>query len=67
MMLPIFKLGETVYQKNADERYPGIVNGLMYRSETHITYFVRWPDGSEEPYMDFELSREWVKDYSASD
>jgi hypothetical protein len=64
-LLVAFRFGDTVFLRCRELKVAGMVTGIHIR-QSGITYSITWGDdpARETDHYDFELSPEYVPDYS---
>lgn len=59
----MFGIGDVVYLRIRQEKVAGMVTGFNFRPDG-IGYYITWEDASERMHYAFELSSEYVPEYS---
>ena len=63
MVKVAYDFGDLVYLKVREERFAGMVTGIMLRPGS-VAYCVTWANGSETFHFAFELTAEYEPDFA---
>jgi hypothetical protein len=59
-----FTIGDTVYLKVRIDRLPGMVVSMHIFGQDSLAFSVNWGDGESTEHYHFELSDEFVAEYT---